>query len=255
MTRTARRQGGAARLLVVEECRALQLIALGNRAVLEDMAPATRPPTMLRVTVTSKSMSARCRPWPAPPRCAGGSAPDQRAAAGRRRRARPGPPAGWTARQWCGRSRDAAAGAGKWCSCRRGRRSGGLGACEAGPIHLGEHPDGVQQRLKLGALVALTGGDQLPHRMVLTTRRCRPTAYRGGRPRAAAGRLGPRPDRQARGGGPRDLPYRRAGSRSKPQPSRQTGPRSAPLGQRGTWRPTPPTWRPWGRRGRVRTRR
>jgi hypothetical protein len=43
-------KGGAARLLFVEECRALQLIALGNRAVLEDVAPATRPPTMLRVT-------------------------------------------------------------------------------------------------------------------------------------------------------------------------------------------------------------
>jgi hypothetical protein len=43
-------KGGAARLLFVEECRALQLIALGNRAVLEDVAPATRPPTMLHVT-------------------------------------------------------------------------------------------------------------------------------------------------------------------------------------------------------------
>jgi hypothetical protein len=40
---------GAARLLVVEECRAPQLIALVNRVVLEDVAPAARPPTMLRV--------------------------------------------------------------------------------------------------------------------------------------------------------------------------------------------------------------
>jgi hypothetical protein len=51
-------KGGAARLLVVEERRAPQLIVLGNWIVLEDVAPAARPPTMLRVTRShNKSMS------------------------------------------------------------------------------------------------------------------------------------------------------------------------------------------------------
>jgi hypothetical protein len=45
---------GAARPLIVEERRALQVIAFGNRVVLEDVAPATQPPTMLRVTCRHK---------------------------------------------------------------------------------------------------------------------------------------------------------------------------------------------------------
>jgi hypothetical protein len=40
----------AARPFIIEEGRALQLIALGNRVVLENVAPAAQPPTMLRVT-------------------------------------------------------------------------------------------------------------------------------------------------------------------------------------------------------------
>jgi hypothetical protein len=45
------------RLLVVEERRAPQLIVLGNRVVLEDVAPAARPPTMLCVTSSHNKRS------------------------------------------------------------------------------------------------------------------------------------------------------------------------------------------------------
>ena len=58
---------GAAWLRFIEECRALQFIALGNRAVLEDVAPATRPPTMLRVPRRHKQEHvSTVRPMPAP---------------------------------------------------------------------------------------------------------------------------------------------------------------------------------------------
>jgi hypothetical protein len=58
---------GAARPLIVEERRALQLIALGNRVVLEDVASATQHQRCCASPRRHhKSMSARCVPLPAP---------------------------------------------------------------------------------------------------------------------------------------------------------------------------------------------
>jgi hypothetical protein len=58
---------GAARPHIVEERRALQLIALGNRVVLEDMASATQHQRCCASPRRHhKSMSARCVPLPAP---------------------------------------------------------------------------------------------------------------------------------------------------------------------------------------------
>jgi hypothetical protein len=94
------------------------------------------------------------------PRCAAGSAPHPPAAAGHLRTlAGHGPPAGRSARGWCGRSAAGAATADRSRSYSRGRQPGAPAACGPARPWPG-HPDGVQQRPKLGALVALAGGDQ-----------------------------------------------------------------------------------------------